>query len=130
MLDLVNYRIAFSRLACCLAYKPRKFARLLFCFAVNNDFIVFCFYPVFAFAFPELGIRQIRSLVHWHLVLFSSVIKIEEAFVPKRVRFNRCLQNNRTVFIIAITLLQNNLCSIYNSCCWAIFSSFALTFRS
>ena len=52
VLDLVNYRIAFSRLACCLAYKPRKFAMLLFCFAVNNDFIVFCFYPVFAFAFP------------------------------------------------------------------------------
>ena len=52
VLDLVNYRIAFSRLACCLAYKPRKFARLLFCFAVNNDFIVFCFYAVFAFAFP------------------------------------------------------------------------------
>ena len=37
VLDLVNYRIAFSRLTCCLAYKPRKFARLLFCFAVYEE---------------------------------------------------------------------------------------------
>ena len=124
VLDLVNYQIAFSRLTCCLAYKPRKFSRLLFCFAI---FAVACIFFLSRFCVCFSIVRNQANSFSCSLaflVLFSSVV-----IVIKDARLFQNVYASIVVyiiiaqfFIISITLLQNNLCSMYNSCCWAIFS--------
>ena len=108
MLDLVNYRIVFSRLSRSLARKPPQILLVIICicFSVvrNQGHSLFCLLPFLILFSSDV-------IVIGHAPLFKNVLA---SFVFVCTIFAQFV-------IISISLLQTNLCSFYYSCCWAIF---------
>ena len=79
--------------------------------------LYFVFSPLLRLLFRNQESGYIRSFVYWHFSSLFVLNFISPSFVFVCTIFAQLV-------IISISLLQNNLCFSYNSCCCAIFSQF------